>query len=248
MARLASSLRQLQSLLDLVYPRSCEICGGPCGAADGYLCWNCRSDIRYHEPTNFCSRCGRPFPGTAPANQFVCTACREHPPRFLAARSAAHFTGVVHDAVIHFKYHRALWLVPVFADLLEACVRTHYARVRFDALCPVPLHPLRFRERGFNQSELLANALSRRLGVPCLAHALVRSRYTETQTRLKADQRRQNVAALFNSNPAHRDILRDRSILLVDDVMTTGSTVNDATRALLEAGAAEVRVATIARD
>lgn len=181
-------------------------------------------------------------------NPFTCGACRDHAPAFDSARSAAHFRDPVRSLLIDFKYHAATWLCDDLTDLLEACVSHHFRTGDFEAICPIPLHPRRLRERGYNQAGLLAAALAKRLGVPNFPDALRRIRATGTQTRLDAAQRRANAAGAFAVRPLLAPWLHGRSILVVDDVMTTGATVGDAARALKSAGARRVVVATVARD
>jgi ComF family protein len=129
--------------------------------------------------------------------------------------------------------------------LLTACVNTHFSGMKPDVITEVPLHGARERMRTYNQSGLLARGLAKRLGVPYLPHALSRVRRTATQTHLTASERRRNVEGAFRVGPARW--VDGRRVLLVDDVMTTGATVNDCARALREAGACEIGVVTVAR-
>ncbi len=245
-----SRIRSVASALaDLAFPRrcaSCEISMLP-ELPGRYLCWDCRGRVEYHSVRTFCDRCGRSFEG-AMTLPFTCSACRDHPPAFDAARSAAHFRDPVRGLLLDFKYHGATWLCDDLTDLLEACVANHFTARETELVCPVPLHPRRKRERGYNQAELLAKSLARRLEVPCFSDALRRVRYTGTQTKLDAAQRRSNAAGAFAVSPLIAPWLSDRSVLLVDDVMTTGATVSDAARALRQAGVRRVQVVTVARD
>lgn len=234
---------------ELLFPRTCAVCGMPMGqgAAGLHLCWDCRGRIAFQQGRSTCELCGRSFEA-AQAAPFRCGACCARAPAYDAARSAAHFRDPVRTLLIDFKYHGATWLCADLTDLLEACVRTHYAVAAIEAVCPVPLHPRRWRERGYNQAELLARALARRLELPCFPDALRRLRYTGTQTRLDASRRLVNLKDAFAPRSLVAPWLQDRSLLLVDDVMTTGATVSDAARALKSAGAGAVRVVTVARD
>jgi ComF family protein len=229
--------------LDLAYPRACEGCGGPVGAEGTYLCWDCLSELTLvREP--FCSWCGDPVEGRVDA-AFTCYACDNHPPGFDRARSAARFDRVMRTALHAFKYRQASWLAGDLVQVLKACVINQYDVARVDAICPVPLFAARYRQRGFNQAELLARGLSRQLHKPLLARCLIRVRDTRTQTNLTAPDRAANVRGAFASR--WRAWLRGRRLLLVDDVMTTGATVSEGARALKQGGAAEVLVATVAR-
>ncbi len=245
MPRLPAPLR---GLLDLVYPRSCVVCGGEIGGEiSRHLCWECARQIRFQSHEAFCSRCGRDIPGPH-TGTFVCSACRTRPPAFDVARSAAHFEGPTRTLIHELKYHGGDYLVPEVTDLLEACHSRHYASEGADVVCPVPLHVARRLQRGYNQSALLGAELARRLALPFVANLLVRTRDTPTQTHLSAEQRRENMRDAFAVNPALHDWARGRRILLVDDVMTTGATLSEAAGALRRAGAARVLALTVARD
>ena len=155
------------------------------------------------------------------------------------------FEGVVTSLIHDFKYHHALWLEEELTDLLQACVGAHYGGLAFDAVCAVPLHPVRRRERGFNQAALLAARLARRLRLPWRRGGLVRARDTGTQTHLTARERLSNVKGAFEAGGDRR--WGGKRLLLVDDVMTTGATVSACAEALKRAGAASVHVVTLAR-
>ena len=235
-------------LLDLVYPRVCLVCHEETDAGPArHLCWECARKIRYQSHEAYCSRCGRDIPGPH-ADAFVCAACRAHPPGFDLARSAAHFEGPARDLVHALKYHHASYVVPDLADLLEACHSRHYAAEPVDLICPVPLHPARLREREYNQSALLGQELARRTGIPCIPDLLVRTRDTPTQTHLGADARRANVRGAFEVHSVLSDWVEGRTVLLLDDVMTTGATLSEASHALRAAGAVRILALTVARD
>ncbi len=233
----------LQAVLDLVWPRTCEGCGRPVGAAPGHLCWDCRSELPVIRPP-FCAQCGDPVEG-AITQEYRCAFCVEHAPAFVQARSALRFRGVVPLVLHRFKYGAATHLAPDLAGWLEACVNTEYSREHFDAVVYVPLYPARERYRTYNQAALLAESLARRLRLPVAGGCLKRVRDTGTQTRLSARARAANVRGAFAVT--HPGWVDGRRFLLVDDVMTTGATLAEASAALMEAGAAGVHVVTVAR-
>jgi ComF family protein len=209
----------------------------------GFLCWSCRSALlTIGDPC--CAWCGNPLEGRAD-HAYTCFHCTNMQPAFDRARSAVRFDGVAARLIHLFKYHAALWLRPELVDWLDACRRVHYPDVAFDAVCPVPLHPARARERGYNQAEILAAALAGRLRRPLWRSVLRRVRHTDTQTHLTARQRLSNVADAFQVNQPGR--VRNGSVLLVDDVMTTGATTSACARALKESGCRSVHVLTLAR-
>ncbi len=229
-------------LLDLVYPRGCRQCGAPANGTR-FFCWECLSEFHYVQPP-FCSLCGDPVPGRID-HEYLCVYCSRQTPHYDEARSAIRYEGAAGLALRAVKYTSATWLIPDLCDFLEACFRTHYDLLPFDGICYVPLYPVKRRERGFNQAGLLANALSRRCRIPLYYSVLRRLRDAGSQTHLTAAQRASNVANVFRVARARK--IRDRRLLLVDDVMTTGATVNECARVLKEAGARSVRVLTVAR-
>ena len=178
-------------------------------------------------------------------HQYICYHCSYAEPHFTRARCAARFEGVLPRLIHAFKYDDALWLGGNLSELLHACWTTHFAERPCDAVVAVPLHPARRRSRGYNQAQVLAAGLARRLGIPLWGGVLHRVRATETQTHLTARQRLHNVTGAFESD--RRRQLAGRRVLLVDDVMTTGATVGECARALKKGGATEVLVLTLAR-
>ncbi|HNQ35405.1 MAG TPA: ComF family protein [bacterium] len=150
------------------------------------------------------------------------------------------------SAIHRLKYQGATFVLPVLGGFLnEAFTRLELFRV-VDCLVPVPLHPVRFRDRGFNQAELLAREILRHYDFPLLTRVLVRTRHTPSQTRLPEAARRRNVAGAFRVRSASE--LAGRTCLLVDDVTTTGATLAAARDTLLAAGAAEVLTLALARS
>lgn len=230
-------------VLDLLYPRNCIGCGRPSPEPLHHLCWDCLSDTPKVEPP-FCTVCGDPVAGTV-QHDYTCFACSRQTPAFDRARSVVRYEGAVGEALRDLKYKGALWMVRDLAGLLYAGVQAEYPGVHFSAVTAVPLHPARRRARGFNQSALLGAALARRLRLPFREGLLRRVRPTVTQTGLTAPQRTANVLDAFRSGLFTR--VAGEQILLVDDVMTTGATVNACARALQKGGAAAVHVVTVAR-
>lgn len=213
-------------------------------AEEGCLCWDCRAQVKVVQ-VPFCERCGDPVAGEV-SGPFECAWCRKVNPAFDWARSAVRYDGVAKACLRRFKYHEGTWLLRDLVDWLAVLWRTCPADVHAaDWITCVPLYPRRERERGFNQSALLAKGLARRVGIPFRGRVLWRLRPTATQTRLTAAQRLHNVKGVFSVPWPRR--ARDARIVLVDDVMTTGATANECARTLKTAGAASVMVLTVAR-
>ncbi|MEI8351595.1 MAG: ComF family protein [bacterium] len=232
-----------EPLLDLFWPRSCEICSRPAGRAARYLCWDCLASLPVIEPP-YCSRCGDPVEGDI-SRGYVCSLCVDRTPAFDLARSAVRFRGGIKEVLHRFKYSQAVHLARDLATLLQAGIATHYRQERFDAVCFVPLHPARERSRTYNQARLLAGRVARLLELPLACGCLARVRETGTQTRLNLRERARNVHEAFKVDCP--EWVRGRNFLLIDDVMTTGATVNEAARVLKRAGCGRVCVMTAAR-
>jgi ComF family protein len=205
----------------------------------------CRSCLRSPEPLSaeyFCTSCRTPFQNGFPLDEEGrCALCRNGLRGFDAAYCFGAYEGTLRTLIHLFKYSAIRPLAWPLADLLaDALPRDQ----RFDAIVPVPLHWRRRWQRGFNQSELLARSLGRRTGVPVLG-ALKRTRATPAQAGLSNTRRRQNVTLAFGCRRPER--IRGKRVLLIDDVMTTGSTAGACALALKRAGAAKVAVLTVAR-
>jgi ComF family protein len=227
----------------MLYPRNCIGCGCVAPEAFRYICWDCWADTNGIEAP-FCAVCGDPVAGSV-EHEFICFSCSAEKPSFEGARSAARYDGVVGEALRQLKYEKALWLAPDLAQLLMNCLNAEYPGMQFDLLAPVPLHHVRRRERGYNQSAVLAAELARHIRCRSMPGLLRRIRPTTTQTNLTAPQRLSNVLNAFESKKAKW--LVGRRVLLVDDVMTTGATVDACAKALKKGGAQSVHVLTVAR-
>ncbi|MFH1476973.1 MAG: double zinc ribbon domain-containing protein [Verrucomicrobiota bacterium] len=233
----------LNAFMDVIFPRSCAGCGGEVVGSHGYLCWDCLVRLQWIQ-TPFCQICGDPLAGEVPL-PVICAGCAAKLPAFERARSVARFRGVLRMILHDFKYRGATWLSRDLVSLLRACYEIHFARAGLDTVTYVPLYPARERERSYNQALLLAQGLAAVCPSLVLRACLRRLRPTMSQTHLTAGQRLANVKDMF----AIRDPkdMPGRRILLVDDVMTTGATVNECARMLKQAGADLVGVLTVGR-
>lgn len=231
--------RFVSSLVNLVFPLRCIVCGAHCGQS---LCEGCLAALPRIEPP-ICVRCGSPVMAAAEG----CTECEDRNAPYSVARSIFIFDGHVRDVVHALKYANGRRLAPVLAaEAADHLRRLESSFFDTNVITFVPLHPSRHAERGYNQSQLVARALSRRVDVR--ARGLLRQvRLTGDQSRLSAEERRENVGGAFEARPSTRLHVGGRRILLVDDVFTTGATVGECSAALLRAGAREVRVLTLAR-
>lgn len=241
--KIAHALRQAgDGLLALLYPPHCASCGADT-ASGAHLCAACAAEAQ-EIAAPFCQRCSQPFEGALDAG-FTCSNCADRAFHFDCAVTRYLSRGVVREFIHRFKYDRHFYLRHTLADwMAEALADERLRAPACEALVPVPLHAARFRERDFNQAEVLAELLARRTGTPVL-RALRRIRYTSTQTRLDRAQRMENLRNAFRVR--HTSAVQNRHLLLLDDVFTTGSTVEECARVLRAAGAASVRVLTVAR-
>lgn len=230
-------------LTDLLYPRRCAGCGQPVRDDPGHICWDCRASMQVITDP-FCDLCGDPIEG-AVDHAFVCSSCRRWPPGFNAARSAMSHRGALRKVIHELKYNRHTALGLELSEFLYHCVKTQYADRAFDVVTCVPLYPSKEKERTYNQSHILARGVASRLGLEAAPRGLVRVRATVSQAGLKANERRRNVQAAFAAREP--GWIEGRRVLLVDDVMTTGATVSECSKALKAAHAAYVAVVTVAR-
>src|SRR6059036_2061952 len=231
-----------QAAVSLLYPATCSICGKQV-RADEYLCEGCEAKIVRIVPP-FCETCSEPFEGSINA-AFTCANCAHRTIHFDAAVAAYRGRGIVRDVIHEFKYGRQIHLRHLIARWLRAALDDERLRnSHFDVIVPVPLHATRQRERGFNQASLLATLLSAQTSIPAKP-VLERIRYTTTQTALDRSERMENLHNAFRLRK-NADV-RGLRVLLIDDVLTTGSTLNECARVLKRAGALSVHAATAAR-
>lgn len=230
----------LETVRDLILPPHCCGCGS--GLVSGWWCETCRKDLLPVTPPR-CESCSQPFPGKI-TGPFRCPNCHGRNFHFEAAVAAYQSRGQVRELVHRLKYGGSTWAARPLAELAMVAFEDPRLPSKIDGLVPVPLHPLRERERGYNQAELLATALTRLTGIPTIK-ALKRLRHTVTQTHFDRRQRMKNLRKAFAVVDAGR--ISARCILLVDDVLTTGSTLDECARVLGEAGSGPVYALAIGR-
>lgn len=231
--------KSLASLGYTLFPPTCVLCGG-CGSGRLDLCRGCRDDLP--ELSAGCRRCGAPLPARPPAEKRLCGACLRKPPWFDHVHCPLRYDSPVDWLIHRLKFNARLSHVRVLGALLADSVEQRSAAPP-GLLVPVPLHPRRRRERGFNQALELARPVARRLGVPLAADLCERRHNTPHQFSLPAGRRRANVRNAFvlrRPPPA-------KHVALIDDVVTTGATVNELARLLKRGGAERVEVWAVAR-
>jgi len=237
-----AKFNRLRAIASLLYPPACTICSASVAAGE-YLCAECDAKITRIVPP-FCEKCSEPFAG-AISSAFTCANCAHRTLHFDAAVAAYRSRGIVRRVMLDFKYGRQIHLRhPVARWLLAALDDERLRSRRFNIIIPVPLHPARERQRGFNQAGLLAELVSEHVSIQAKP-ALERIRYTTTQTAFDRAERMENLHGAFRLRK-NADV-RDLHVLLIDDVLTTGSTLSECARVLKEAGARSVHAATAAR-
>lgn len=226
----------LRRVIDAVLPPRCLMCGAMV-ADPGALCSTCFEKVEFIAPP-LCYSCGLPFraPFAGDSEDLICGACAKSPPRFARARAVFLYTENSRSLITRLKhsdrtdYAPALsgWMVRAGKDILEAA----------DLLVPVPLHNWRLMWRTYNQSALLTRNIQKLTGVPARYDILKRVKATPSQGRLSAGARRRNVSGAFSVRLP--DVIANRRVVIVDDVLTTGATLNACARVLLESGAKQV--------
>ena len=230
----------LETARDLILPPHCAGCAK--GIPEGWWCEDCREDLHPISPPR-CESCSQPFTGLVePA--FFCPNCHGRVFHFECAIAVMPSRGAIRELIHGLKYRNMTWAAEPLAEFGVLGFQDPRMPDHPDFLVPVPLHPLRRRERGYNQAELLAQAISKRTGIPVL-NILQRVRNTTTQTHFDRKQRMKNLRKAFKTR-SNRQI-KGRQILLVDDVLTTGSTMDECARELLAAGTDRVYALAIGR-
>ena len=210
---------------------------------DQTLCPVCWKAIHFIAPP-WCAVCGAPFEVSVEAG-VVCAECLAFPPVFTRARGAMAYDEASKRLVLGFKHSDRLHPAKAFALWMQRNAGDFAEHV--DVIVPVPLHRWRLFKRRYNQAALLAQEVGKLLGKPVLVDALLRVKATPRQGHMNREQRRENIANAFCMRPACADAVQGRKVLLIDDVLTTGATVNEGSRVLRKAGASEVYVLTLAR-
>ncbi len=240
--RLAGALRAAFGVaVDVALPQLCASCREPVGS-DG-LCPACWSKVSFIAPP-YCERLGIPFPYD-PGPGVLSMEAIADPPTYRRARAAVRFDDVARALVHALKYGDRLDLAPMMGRWMAMAGRP--LTTDADAIIPVPLHWRRHWARRFNQSALLAEAIAKACGVPVVFGALKRVKATPQQVGLSQSARALNVQGAFRVSPSGKAAVEGRRLILVDDVITTGATVDACARVLLRAGAAHVDVLAFAR-
>jgi ComF family protein len=243
-------MKTLNALIDLIYPPRCQICqaflqdkAARHSGRDLPFCEACFKDFTEIK-SPICSLCGRPLSAGIEQDR-VCEDCLRKRPSYDIARAPYLYDGALMTAIHELKYSQRSHLADSLGSLLASFAETWIGELKGPLVMPVPLHPRRLRSRGFNQSLLLARCVASKTGAELDFLSLRRTRFTKPQTALSSEERKKNVRKAFEV--VKPEAVRKRTILLVDDVATTGSTLNECAKALKRAGADGVLCLVLAR-
>lgn len=231
-------------LADTLFPKFCL----GCGKEGSYLCQDCLSliGISEHQYCPFCN------PPKITSDGKTCLSCRKSK-HLTGLYSATSYQEPLVKKMIHLLKYQPF--AKELSKPLSSLIIAHLKLLGKDknyfnqfVLIPVPLHKKQIKKRGFNQSEEIAKEISLYLNIPIISNALSRTKQTASQTKLNKEERKKNVKGAFKINPATRNLIKNKNILVVDDVFTTGSTIEECAKVLRQAGTNEVWGMTVARE
>ena len=235
-----------KKIIYFVFPAQCIICKNFIENDDG-ICFECLNKIDFiSEPR--CAYCGYPFEIMFPnqktkSNYFVCPHCLKSKPKFNKCLSVVRYNDASKKIILPFKHADKTNYARIMGKMMASTISPY--KDKFDYIIPVPIHLKRMLKRKYNQSALLANVIAKILKKPVLYNILIRNKFKESQGHLSIKERKLNVKNSFMVK--NNSIIKGKNILIVDDVMTTGATLNECAKVLKHAGARKIFVATFAR-
>lgn len=228
-----NGIQAFARLSNLIYPRRCPICDGLTGSHKILACGECRQRLVYvREPA--CKKCGKPL---EKEETEYCADCGRRKHSYIRGKAVFPYDRLLRASVARFKYRNRREYADFYAEELIKSCGTALLSWEPDALIPIPLHKSRMRKRGFNQAELVARRIGKSLGIPVETGLLFRAKRTSPQKELSDAQRRANLKNAFQ---VRKNDVKLRKIVLIDDIYTTGSTIDAAAGVLLEHGAEKV--------
>ncbi len=229
----------LETAITFLYPAQCRVCEKQLGLESvPYVCDKCWDDIPLIEPP-WCEMCG------IPNTKGTCDECATTPPPYGKLRTIAYYESALQQAIHLFKFEKRTSLAKPLTQLTMEHIPDDCNITEYDFILPIPIHKKRLRERGFNQATLIANRIAKTTGVQVVTDALVRHRNTSPQSSLDREARQTNIVGAFELQK--KKVVRNKRILVLDDVYTTGATVREAVKVLWDADPIEVDVLTLAR-
>ena len=236
-------------VLDLIYPRWCKICD--IRLSQGSIvcfCKSCWDEIKFINPP-YCKKCGIPYPLAQNSDSFVCGNCINNKSYISKIRAIGIYDGVLRKAIHEFKYKGKSKLGFHLANLMIKKIKENQEIIEFlkdvSFIIPVPLHRSKLKEREYNQSEILANLISKEIDIPVENNIIKRIKVTRPQSELKEEERQKNVKGVFEVK--RNEKIEGKILLLIDDIVTTGATVEECAKVLIKSGANEIRVLSLSR-
>ena len=226
-------------MITWLYPRRCMRCDGLLSAKEQYCCTDCEGKLSFVAQP-FCYCCGKPL---LSVEKELCSDCEQYPKSFIRNQSLFLYEGAEKDSLSRFKFQNRREYAAAYAAYLAEQKKVWITSLQVDALLPVPVHKNKRRQRGYNQAELLAVELGKRLCLPVLKEQLIRVHDTMAQKELSRMQRLKSLERAFKYQS---NGVKCKRVLLVDDIYTTGTTLEACTRVLLRAGVEEVYGITVA--
>jgi ComF family protein len=233
----------LRTIINLLYPALCRACFKKTNKIDSNICDNCAKKIKERFPP-FCVKCGRQLKGDYELIT-ICQDCKKDEPYFDRAWSACYYEGILKDLIHDFKYRKITSLSTDFTALIINFMKKYNIGKDCQIILSIPMHPNRLFGREINHSDILAKALGKSLGIVYSGNTLRKIKDTSLQSKLKRQERIKNLYSSFSLKDDM--IIRNKNIMLVDDLFTTGSTVNECSRLLKNSGARYIEVITLAR-
>ncbi len=234
----------MPNLLDWIFPKKCLGCREFLFSSQEELCVTCQEKWPSLKPP-YCSQCALPFE-TSPTINHLCGDCLRHEKQCMSVCASGVYEKILHEMIVRFKYHGEESLAKFFgSQMVMAFSQKQKDQIEIDLICPIPLHIKKLRERGYNQAQWLAKEVGKNLKVPVDPFILIKKQHTGSQTQLTGVDRYENLKGVFGVQDVSK--IKDKTILLIDDVYTTGATVEWASHVLLKAGASQVMALVIAR-
>lgn len=222
----------LDIVVDLLYPRRCPVCRDIVSKGK-FICTECVDKLNYVQPP-YCYKCGKHIDSEEAE---YCDDCKKEVRRYRKGFPVFEYHGAIKESVMAFKYKNKREYAAFYAEEIMKKHGEALEQVGADALIPVPVHKKKRRMRGYNQAEVLANALAARLNIPCYNDTLVRVENTKVQKQLDHNQRKKNLKRAFKRV---QDGVKLKTVILVDDIYTSGATIEACTEVLLATGVEEV--------
>ncbi|MFC1667318.1 ComF family protein [Candidatus Omnitrophota bacterium] len=232
-------------MINLLYPAFCQACDKKTNRWDQFLCGDCLKKIK-KRASPFCIKCSRRLASEV-GSQDICNDCKKTVTYYDRALSGFSYDGILKGLVHDFKYMKMNSLAKEFAELTLEFMKEHSMGKNIDLVLSIPMHPDRLLKREVNLSHVLAKRVARKLCVRYSSGFLKKTKNTTPQSKLKRDERIKNIKGSFSLHKNRLSEIRHKNILLVDDLFTTGATVNECARILKDAGSGYVEVITLAR-